>query len=133
MNNFYQNLLQSNDYEPSKGGIKETEASVLQGMIAKLASQMDHLKVSTGTSTSRSNNTGGNNNRNQRKCYHCNSKYHVQFDFPTIAAWHKEEKPTDNEPKEKTVDSVLYKYCSKCHSGKGFWTTGKPMHANLEA
>ena len=29
MNNVYQNLLQSDDYEPAKGGIKETEASVL--------------------------------------------------------------------------------------------------------
>ena len=113
MNNFYQNLLQSDDYEPAKGGIKETEASVLQGMIVKLTGQMDHLKVSAGTSTPPSNNTGGNNNRNQRKCYHCNSKDHIQFDCPTIAAWRKEEKPTDSGPKEKTVGNVIYKYGSK--------------------
>ena len=116
LNNIYQNHLQSDDYEPAKGGIKETEASVLQGMIAKLTRQMDHLKVSAETSRPPRNNNGGDNNRNQRKCYHCNITDHVQFDCPTIAAWRKEEKPTDNEPKEKTVVNVLYEYYSKCHS-----------------
>lgn len=46
MNNFYQNLVQSNDYEPAKGGKKDTDASILQGMMAKLNAQMDRLKVS---------------------------------------------------------------------------------------
>ena len=50
MNTFYQNRLQSDDYEPAKGDIKETEVSVLQGMIDKPTKQMGHLKVSAGTS-----------------------------------------------------------------------------------
>ena len=112
INNFYQNLLQSNDYEPSKGGIKETEASVIQGMIAKLSSQMDKLKVSAGSNTSTSSTN--KSNVNGRKCFICGSTDHYQTNCPKIPAWRK-EKPTEGEPQEKTVEGALYKYCSKCH------------------
>jgi hypothetical protein len=92
---------------------------------------MDHLKVLSGTTTSQSNNNGGNSTRT-RKCYHCNGTDHAPFNCPNIAAWRKEEKPKDNEPQEKTVESVLYKYCGKCRQGKGFWTAGKPIHTTAE-
>ena len=128
MNNFYQNLLQSDDYEPAKGGIKETEASVLQGMIAKLTKQMDHLQVSAGTPTTQGNsNNNGQQNGQQtprtRKCGHCSGTGHGQFDCPTMPSWRKEDKPASNGPKEKTVENTLYKWCEKCNLGKGFWTT----------
>ena len=56
MNNFYQNLVQSDDYKPAKGGTKETDSSILQGMITKLNMQMDQLRVS------QYNNNGSSNN-----------------------------------------------------------------------
>jgi len=131
MNNFYQNLLQSDDYEPAKGGIKESEASVLQGMIAKLTKQMDHLQVSSSTSTPQSNNSEGSNNRT-KKCYLCNGTGHSPFKCPNIPAWRTDEKPKDSDPKEKKVDNVTYKYCAKCRRGDGFWTSGNPMHTTAE-
>ena len=120
-----------------KGGIKETEASVLQETIAKLTKQMDHLKVSGGTSNpqSNSNNNGHQNgqpNSRNRKCFHCNSKEHVQFDCPTMPSWRKDGKPTDNGPKDRTVESTLYKWCEKCNAGKSFWMTGRISHTTVE-
>jgi len=133
MNNFYQNLLQSNDYEPAKGGIKETEASVLQGMVAKLSKQMDELKVSSGTSTPSTTSTTTTNktNNNSRKCFQCGSTEHYLPSCPQLPAWRK-EKPAEGEPQEKTVEGTIYKYCGKCQRGNGFWTEGKSLHSTEE-
>ena len=60
MNNFHQNLTQSDDCEPAKAGSEETDSSILQGMTAKPSSDMDQLKVSQ----KKNNNNGGSNSGN---------------------------------------------------------------------
>ena len=86
MNNFYQNSTQSDDCELAKGGLKESEASVLQGTIAKLNSDMDQLKVSEKTNNNNTNNDHGGSNggrsHNQRKCCTFGSTDHVKPDCP---------------------------------------------------
>ena len=85
MNNFYQNLIQSDDYEPAKAGSKETDSSILQGMIAKLTSDMDKLKVSQKNGGSNSGNSNnGNSGNNDRVCFQCGSKDHMRNNCPCL-------------------------------------------------
>ena len=120
MNNFYQNLIQSDDYEPAQAGLKETESSIFQGMIAKLSSDMDQLKVSQqNNNESRGSNSGSNNGNtgnNGRICFICGSKDYIKPQCPqnknrrdNTPAW-RLEKPKQGEPEEKKVENITYKF-----------------------
>jgi hypothetical protein len=133
MNNFYQNLVQSDDYEPAKGGTKETDSSILQGMIAKLNTQMDQLKVSQNNNNGGSNS--GNSGTNTRTCFKCGKEGHVKRNCPDLQNRNDEwrfKAPESGEPKEKTVDGKLYKFCEKCKQGSGFWTGNRNIHTTAE-
>ena len=141
LNNFYQNLVQSNDYEPAKGGKKDQDVTALQGLIAKLQGQVSKLTTETHKRSERSGTTS------KRKCFECGSEDHMVKDCPLRAAkqantnksdkrlplaeWHKKP-PGANESHTKTVDGKEYKWCGKCLQGKGLWTTGKTMHSTNE-
>lgn len=139
MNNFYQNLVQSDDYEPAKGGKKDSDASILQGMMAKLASKMDKLQVSHSSGSGSS--SGGSDKK--RKCFKCGSEAHIIKDcpenkgqsdgdkkfskLPPIEEWRK-KKPAQGDSHVKTVDGKTYKWCDKCLKGDGLWTVGQRSH-----
>jgi hypothetical protein len=141
MNNFYQNLIQSDDYEPSKAGLKETDSSILQGMIAKLSSDLNQLKVTqnsnnhggsnSGNSTNDDSRNNGNSGNGGRGCYQCGSKDHMKNDCPEIPAWRRET-PKQGEPEEKKVNNIDYQFCNRCNQGKGFWNSGKAMHKSSD-
>lgn len=40
--------------------------------------------------------------------------------------------PKKDEPREKTVDGTLYKWCGKCRGGDGFWNGGEKAHLTDE-
>ena len=80
MNNFYQNLVQSNDYEPAKGGKTDQDISALQGLIAKLQGQVSQI---SSTASKSGSNTSGSSNK--RKCFECGSTDHVVKDCPIKA------------------------------------------------
>ena len=141
MNNFYQNLVQSDDYEPAKGGKKDTDTSILQGMISRFSSQMDKLQVSKSGGGSSSTGGSGNNGKS-RKCFKCGSEDHLLKDcpqkdqqgsqssgnkLPPIDEWRK-KKPATGESHTKTVEGKIYKWCDKCLKGTGLWTVGSKSH-----
>ena len=148
MNNFYQNLVQSDDYEPAKGGKKDQDVSVLQGLIAKLQGQVSQITSATAKTNNGSTVTGGSS---KRKCFECGSEDHVVKDCPTkaekkqssttngsnngkrppIADWRKKA-PGATESHTKTVEGKEYTWCGKCLQDKGLWTTGKYLHSTAQ-
>ena len=128
MNTFYQNLVQSNDYEPARGGKKDQDMATLQGMIAKLQGEVSKLSSSKGNN---GNNSSGTTNTGKKKaCFECGSEDHMVKDCPVKAAkkksgannnsskppleeWRKKP-PSQGESHTKTVNGLSYKWCGKC-------------------
>ena len=151
MNDFYQALVQNDDYEPAKGGKKDQDATVLQGMIAKLESKLDKLQV-------RGANSSSGHQEEKRKCYGCGQYGHIKpncpnknnnnngngnnqnsnnnnnngkREFKPIVEWHK-KKPGQGESHIMTKDGQEYKWCDKCLKGQGLWTVGPNRHVTSD-
>ena len=134
-NNFYQNLVQSGDYQPAKSGKKDQD-SVIQSMMAKIDEKINKLSVAGGGKPK----VPRGNNKSEVTCYKCGKKGHISPKCPDkegstipkkdIEAW-RLIKPKDGEPLTKTVKGVTTKWCGKCRKGKGMWHLGDKAH--LEA
>ena len=73
----YQDLVQSDEYPPAKGGKKDQD-SVIQGLIAKTVDQkLSKLNLSNGD-----NSGTGKSGKGRRKCFECGSTDHVVKDCP---------------------------------------------------
>ncbi len=143
-NKFYQDLVQSDECPPAKGGKSDDER--LQAMIAKTVDQ----KLSRNGQTS-GGNTNNSNSNSKRKCFNCGSTDHVVKDCPNKGkngnnnnnnnnnsggnkndkqtAWRTQPPNTSKgEAKEKTVNGVIYEWCGKCRKNKGLWTKGDGAH-----
>ena len=140
MNASYMGLISSEDYEPANEG-KKDEDSKLQAMFSALQAATTALKVSTEkpqgdsqASGSQSNTSQGSNGKaDGRRCFKCNAIGHVRRNcpqgksYPPLAEWRKIA-PKGDEPKEKTVEGILYKHCEKCRQGNGLWMGGDKAH-----
>jgi hypothetical protein len=131
--NFYQDLVQAKDYPPAEGG-KEDQDSQIQGLIAKaIEENMGKLMRSPNDA----HNGGGTNEGSgyqKRKCFKCGSEDHVIRYCPSTKGKPAKDwryVPPDsskNEPKEKSVNGVLYKWCGKCRGGTGAWNSAEAAH-----
>ena len=143
----YQDLVQSDEYPPAKGGKKDQD-SVIQGLIAKTVEQkLSKLNLSNGGNSG----TGNGKGKKGRACWTCGSTDHIAKDCPkkgsgdnnnngsdsntksTDDDWrHKPPNSSKGDSAEKTVDGKTYKWCGKCRGNKGLWTTGKYLHSTAE-
>ena len=134
-NNFYQNLVQSGDYQPAKS-VKKDSDSVLHSLMAKMDSKLNELKMNPEGGLKKKTKSGV-------KCYNCGKEGHIKPDCPSkkkgegdqtkrppLAAW-RMVAPKDGEPKSKKVEGSTAKWCAKCGRGKGMWHIGDKAH--LEA
>ena len=138
MNSFYQNLLQSGDYSPSKT-TKKDQDSVLQSMMAKMDNKINNLKMKNGG--------GGGHNKKEVTCYNCGKPGHIKPKCPDlkptggnnkdnqgrpqIEAWRKVA-PKSGEPNTKKHNGVTTKWCQKCSRGKGMWHLGDKAHSTAD-
>ena len=144
-NNFYQDLVQSDEYPPAKGG-KSDQDETIQGLIAKTVDQkLSKLKI--GSNGGGGGGNDGNNNGRQRKCFGCGSTDHIVKNCPfkdkdnadnkgddngnKETSW-RHKPPKKNESHEKTVDGKTHKWGGKCRGNNGLWTTGKYLHSTAE-
>ncbi len=142
-NAFYQDLVHSDDYPPAKGGKQDQDQS-LQALVAKtVESRLERLGNGQGRNVGRGNKKKGsrdsNKNQGNQGCYNCGAKDHFKKDCPQLrpkssgqgnnSKW---KPPTKGEPREKTIDGRLYKWCGKCRGNAGRWTTGKSAHFTHE-
>ena len=144
-NAVYQDLVQSEEYPPAKGGKKDQD-NVIQGLIAKAVDQkLSKLNLSNGGNTG----TGNGKGKKKRECYNCGSTEHIAKDCPKKSDgnsdnkdksgskkdddWrHKPPNKSKGESAEKEVDGKTYKWCGKCRDNKGLWTSGKYLHSTAE-
>ena len=116
-NQFYQDLVQSDDYPPAKGGKKDQDESI-QALIAKTVDQ----KLSKITQNTNNNGGGGNKSQKQKgNCYNCGAEDHCAKDCPEPKKNNSEgggsnrnwrtipPSASRGESKEKTVNGVVYK------------------------
>ena len=139
MNDFYQNLVQTSDCEPAKGGKQDQDSKILQGMIAKLNDKVEKLQVAGLPNKSDGGNNGSGSE--DKTCFKCKKKGHIAKDCPEkkkngkerhlLAEWQLKA-PTAGESQTKTVDDAQCKFCQKCLKGKGLWTTVKFLHSTGE-
>ena len=133
-NNFYQNLVQSGDYQPAKSGKKDQD-SIIQSMMAKIDERINKLSVAGGKGKT------PKGTKSEVTCYKCGKKGHIlpkcpdnkdgtSTPRPDIESW-RFVKPKDGEPLTKSVKGVTAKWCGKCQKGKGMWHLGDKAH--LEA
>eukprot|EP00980_Cylindrotheca_fusiformis_P022352 scaffold9224_cov170-Cylindrotheca_fusiformis.AAC.2 len=138
--NFYQELIQSNDWPPAKGANKEDTDSQIQGLVAKMdeVSKKVDANLSRINSNQGSSGNGDGGGRGKRKCFRCQSEDHVIRDCPLVEsnngdAWKRVPPNTaNNEPKEKTVDGIVFKWCGKCRGNRGHWNGGDKAHFTEE-
>ena len=142
-NAMYQDLVQSDEYPPAKGGKKDQD-NVIQGLIAKAVDQkLSKLNLSNG------GNSGTGKGKKKRECFNCGSTEHIAKDCPKKSDsnsnstnkssskkdddWrYKPPNKSKGESTEKEVDGKTYKWCGKCRDNKGLWTTGKYLHSTAE-
>ena len=145
MTNFHQTPVQSGDCKPAKGGKKDQDTAILQGLAAKLQGKVSTLEAKAQSGGS-SGGSGGGSNGSQRNCFKCGSPDHIKKDCPQknggssnggsssrpqLPEWRKKA-PGSEEAKTKTVDGVVHKWCEKCRFGKGMWTAGDRAHSTEE-
>jgi len=130
-NLYYQDLVQSKEYGPAKGG-KDPDSSI-HAMIGAIDRKLEMMKESGEGSRGKS---GGSN---KRTCFNCGSAEHLIANCPT-----RKNKETDRnwrtvppdsskgESKQKVIDGVTYKWCGKCRSNKGLWSGGDKAHFTSE-
>jgi hypothetical protein len=130
---FYQDLVQAKDYPPAEGG-KEDEDSKIQGLIAKAFNDNMGKLIRHSKEGNNGGGNGGGSGYQKRKCFRCGSEDHIIKNCTvtkdkSAKDWRSVPPDTSkNEPKEKTVEGVIYKWCGRCRGGRGSWNSAGAAH-----
>lgn len=113
-NNMYYDLIQTNDYPPATGKKQNKEDDLIQCFIGQIDIKFSKLEESLKTKIMNVVKNHGNNQNSS-----------TDTNWRTVA-------PKNNEPNEKVVNGITYKYCAKYCRGKGYWTSGDSLHGTDE-